>query len=301
MQILYCERFVEFMIDLLAQLPTRRFFRAVVIDQHVVVRAQLSPLYKLSANSRVPSGGQAGGGGKLFSQLLEMLKFYVGFEIDDRTGNALSDSKLLDAHYSKFQRMQYVAFKYFPKELKSLSLASIASIDTRDTLSAQLSALSNIRLLEFCERLQLLSPPQGFTTPVAVALAPAMGGSAAKAVVEAKSLFEKRQAERDAQVAAAVLASDGAAAAAAEAEAAQAAHYPELYQNREFLYELIINSYERRLSQRQSVKNMSLYPPEVPLACSPPQVHITVTLIFFVCVCADHTHTHTPHITGHSV
>ena len=40
----YCERFLELMIDLEAQLPTRRFFNTVMDDAHLVVRANLSAL-----------------------------------------------------------------------------------------------------------------------------------------------------------------------------------------------------------------------------------------------------------------
>ena len=40
----YCERFLEFLIDLEALLPTRRFFNTVMDDCHLVVRCQLSNL-----------------------------------------------------------------------------------------------------------------------------------------------------------------------------------------------------------------------------------------------------------------
>lgn len=40
----YCERFLEFVIDLEALLPTRRFFNTVMDDCHLVVRCQISPL-----------------------------------------------------------------------------------------------------------------------------------------------------------------------------------------------------------------------------------------------------------------
>ncbi len=40
----YCERFLELMIDLEAQLPTRRFFNTVMDDAHVVVQSNLSNL-----------------------------------------------------------------------------------------------------------------------------------------------------------------------------------------------------------------------------------------------------------------
>lgn len=52
----YCERFVEFLIDIEALLPTRRFFNTVLDDSHLVVRANLSNL----ANRQE---------GKLFSQV----------------------------------------------------------------------------------------------------------------------------------------------------------------------------------------------------------------------------------------
>lgn len=40
----YCERFLEFIIDLEALLPTRRFFNTVLDDCHLIVRAVMSPL-----------------------------------------------------------------------------------------------------------------------------------------------------------------------------------------------------------------------------------------------------------------
>lgn len=40
----YCERFLEFIIDLEALLPTRRFFNTVLDDCHLIVRAMMSPL-----------------------------------------------------------------------------------------------------------------------------------------------------------------------------------------------------------------------------------------------------------------
>ncbi|KAL7728499.1 hypothetical protein ACLKA6_012514 [Drosophila palustris] len=40
----YCERFLEFIIDLEALLPTRRFFNTVLDDCHLIVRALMSPL-----------------------------------------------------------------------------------------------------------------------------------------------------------------------------------------------------------------------------------------------------------------
>ena len=42
--LLYCERFVEFLVDLLSQAPTRRFVRTVLEDRAVLVKCRLAPL-----------------------------------------------------------------------------------------------------------------------------------------------------------------------------------------------------------------------------------------------------------------
>jgi len=62
----YCERFLEFLIDLEALLPTRRFFNTVLDDCHLVVRCHLSPLLQREE-------------GKLFAQVSDYLqiKFFI--------------------------------------------------------------------------------------------------------------------------------------------------------------------------------------------------------------------------------
>jgi hypothetical protein len=62
---MYCERFVEFLVDIEAQLPTRRFFNALMDDSHVLSVSLLSNL-----NQRED--------GKLFSEVFihyNMLNF----------------------------------------------------------------------------------------------------------------------------------------------------------------------------------------------------------------------------------
>jgi len=89
--------------------------------------------------------------------LLQILRFYQGFEINDYTGSALTDEDMLKIHYEKMKFLQAITFKHFP-ELKKIALASIASIDSRDNLNKQLSQLSDKRLREFAEQLHLLGP-----------------------------------------------------------------------------------------------------------------------------------------------
>lgn len=142
--ILYCERFMEFLIDLLSQLPTRRYLKPLVADVAVVAKCHLSELYNHEK-------------GKLFSQLVDLLQFYETFEIDDHEGTQLNDDEVLQAHYDRFQSFQLLAFKKIPK-LRELALSNIGSINKRVDLSKKLSVLSPEELKELvCCKLKLIS------------------------------------------------------------------------------------------------------------------------------------------------
>ncbi|KAM1064414.1 hypothetical protein ACFX2A_029060 [Malus domestica] len=142
--VLYCERFMEFLIDLLSQLPTRRYLRPLVADVAVVAKCHLSALYRHEK-------------GKLFAQLVDLLQFYEGFEINDHVGTQLTDDEVLQSHYERVQSFQLLAFKKVPK-LQELALANIGSIDKRNDLSKKLSVLSPGELKNLvCSKLKLVS------------------------------------------------------------------------------------------------------------------------------------------------
>lgn len=42
----------------------------------------------------------------VLSQLLDMLKFYTGFEINDQTGNALTENEMTTIHYDRITSLQ---------------------------------------------------------------------------------------------------------------------------------------------------------------------------------------------------
>ncbi|KAK9283494.1 hypothetical protein L1049_011740 [Liquidambar formosana] len=142
--ILYCERFMEFLIDLLSQLPTRRYLRPLVADVAVVAKCHLSALYTHEK-------------GKLFAQLVDLLQFYEGFEINDHVGTQLTDDEVLQSHYERFQSFQLLAYKKIPK-LRELALANIGAIHKRVDLSKKLSVLSPEELQDLvCSKLKLVS------------------------------------------------------------------------------------------------------------------------------------------------
>ncbi|XP_041969753.1 RNA helicase aquarius [Aricia agestis] len=142
----YCERFLELMIDLEALLPTRRFFNTVMDDCHLVVRCQMAPL------TRRPEG-------QLFTQLLQMLKFYARFEISDETGDPMTDRDMTLHHYSRITSLQKAAFSKFP-DLRMFALANVASVDTRESLQKHFGNLSDKALRAIATYLNLI-PAEG--------------------------------------------------------------------------------------------------------------------------------------------
>ena len=138
----FVERFLILIIDLEALLPTRRFFNTVLDDSHLVVRASLAPL------AMRPEG-------RLFSQLLEQVRFYTRFEINDQTGEPLSDKDMMSVHYARMSKLQRAVFVKYP-ELRSLALATIASIEDRDQLEKHFFSLNRDTLYDICEYLHLV-------------------------------------------------------------------------------------------------------------------------------------------------
>ncbi|KAJ7534618.1 hypothetical protein O6H91_13G103100 [Diphasiastrum complanatum] len=170
--LLYCERFVEFLIDLLSQLPTRRFVRAIVEDSAIVVKCRMSALYQHPR-------------GRLFGQLVDLLRFYQGFEINEQTGTQLNDDDVLRSHCSRVYALQLLAFKQVPK-LREMSLTNVGAIEKRASLMKKLKVLSFDEIRDLvCNKLMLVSPDDPWSSRVDF-------------LVEVMvSTFEKRQSQRE--------------------------------------------------------------------------------------------------------
>ncbi|KAK4406328.1 RNA helicase aquarius [Sesamum angolense] len=171
--VLYCERFMEFLIDLLSQLPTRRLVRPLVADVAVVSKCHLSALYRHEK-------------GKLFAQLVDLLQYYEGFEIDDHQGRQMTDDEVLQSHYKRLRAFQLLAFKKIPK-LRELALANIGAINKRADLAKKLSILSPEELRDLvCGKLKLVSKDDPWSERVAFLI---------EVMV---SFFEKQQSQKEA-------------------------------------------------------------------------------------------------------
>lgn len=155
--VLYCERFVEWLIDVLSQLPTRRLVHAVLLDSAVLVKAKLSPLYKhpSGAHASVDADKRAhvarshtisndphliSPPGRLFVQLVDLLEFYLDFPINDHSGDALNEEDVTADHYERLQQVQRLLFKHWP-QLHEVALMNCATLQAPATLRKWFGAL----------------------------------------------------------------------------------------------------------------------------------------------------------------
>ena len=141
----YCERMVEWLIDLQAQLHSRRFLNLVLQSKHVIVKCFSSSLYSREVE------------GKLFRELLDRLEFYCRFEINDQSGEALSEREVMVNRCDKMSHLQMVIFKNFP-DLKHLALTSANISQTREQIKKDLSELPSDKLQFLLSELHLLPP-----------------------------------------------------------------------------------------------------------------------------------------------
>ncbi|XGW03315.1 hypothetical protein V3C99_014927 [Haemonchus contortus] len=144
-EIRYCERFIELVIDLEALLPTRRFFNALLHSSKLITHCVLSKL--ISSET-----------GSLFCQLVEMLKFYARFEINDITGQQLTHKEVSDRHYEHVVKLQKAAFKYFRESMPDFYLLNVGSVDTRKALMKQFGSMKKSDIYRFAEYLHLVPP-----------------------------------------------------------------------------------------------------------------------------------------------
>ncbi|KAJ6140519.1 hypothetical protein N7470_010315 [Penicillium chermesinum] len=138
--VLYCERFLELLVDLLSQLPTRRYVNTLLKDLNLLPVIRLSQLYLTPGND-------------LFRDFYNLLKHFINFAIDDYSGDALAPQSIYDLHCQELARLQRTAMKSFKDKLMILALSNLGSIEQRSELEGQLSSLNESELQSLCSEL----------------------------------------------------------------------------------------------------------------------------------------------------
>jgi len=140
--LLYCERFIEFLSDLQSQLPTRRYVNTLLQDLHTLPAIRLSPQYSEKDNG-------------LLRDLYALLKHYTYFSIDDHTGIQHSRTEAYEQHCTRLATLQRIALKHFKDKLTILALSNYGSIDKREDLEGHLEGLSDTEVIDLCQLLDL--------------------------------------------------------------------------------------------------------------------------------------------------
>jgi intron-binding protein aquarius len=141
---IFIEKFTELLIDLLSQLPTRRFLNTLLDDMHIVTRARRSPLYTASE-------------GRLFKQLTDLLGIAVHYEVDDQSGKALSAQDVLSKQTSKIHKLQHVAFTHLKEALRDLVFSSTGELGKESVLRKHLLPLDFDQLVLLGKEMSIIS------------------------------------------------------------------------------------------------------------------------------------------------
>ncbi|KAG9243785.1 DEAD helicases superfamily protein-like protein [Calycina marina] len=150
----YCERFLEFLIDLQSQLPTRRYVNTLLQDLHTLTAIRLSPAFNDEDNA-------------LVRDLYLLLKHYTYFSIDDHTGVQHTSIEATERHCARLATLQRITLKHFKEKLTILALSNYASIDKRSELEGHLESLTDEEIIELCELLDLRTSFPGTSKIVA--------------------------------------------------------------------------------------------------------------------------------------
>jgi intron-binding protein aquarius len=145
--VLFSERFIEFLIDLEAQLPTRRYFHALLQDHQVLPFCEASKLFELLSQSE-----------SLFPRLVKTLAFYEAFEIDELTGQAITYQEARQLKHNRMCQIQKIAFKEFP-EMEEFIFASAGSLENSKSLRHHLDKLELEQLVRFSKAISLRTEP----------------------------------------------------------------------------------------------------------------------------------------------
>ncbi|ANQ09853.1 Uncharacterized protein PCOAH_00040600 [Plasmodium coatneyi] len=141
-RILFVEKCVEFFIDLLSQLYSRRILYILIKHFNVLIYCKISSLNKR----------------RKFKELIKLLKYYVEMYINNFSGKPLTYQEISNEHYKNFEFFQTFCYKHFKEHtvLKNYYLKSVFLMNKKRELLENLSKLEEGELLFLCEKLKYL-------------------------------------------------------------------------------------------------------------------------------------------------
>ena len=138
----YCERFIEFLIDLESQLPTRRYVNTLLRDLNILPVIRVSKLFDDEQSAA-------------FRDLYFLLRHFINFPIDDHSGQPRSPQEVHDIHDHQLAQLQRVAIQHFKEKLTLLALSNYGALQQRSELESHLAALNEDEIRRLCALLNL--------------------------------------------------------------------------------------------------------------------------------------------------
>ena len=135
----FCDLILSFFIDLLALLPTRRYFHALFQDHLFIPIVNASEYFKWSQKRN-----------GLFSQLFKRIKHFATFQIDDVTGLAQNEEDLAHDRHKRISKFQKVAFVKFKEEMDAFVFCSPGPLKTPKSIKDIFQDVSDETLGAFC-------------------------------------------------------------------------------------------------------------------------------------------------------
>ena len=135
--LIYCERFLEFLTDLESQLPTRRYVNSLVQDLNLLALIRISPMFNTQDNGPL-------------RDLFALFRHFAGFPVDDNTGSQHSKAQSYERHCEDLARLQRTALRHFKEKLTVLALSNYGAINQRKELEESLAQLTDAELQEMC-------------------------------------------------------------------------------------------------------------------------------------------------------
>ncbi|EMR11305.1 hypothetical protein PNEG_00334 [Pneumocystis murina B123] len=152
--LIYCEKVLELLIDLLSQPLSRRYLNFLLKDFHFTALVKKSPMYMISENY-------------VFKSLFSILDEYIYIGYDDHNSVELSSEKITEIHYNKIAKLQRIAMKEYKEKLIILATSNYATIDTGDTLIEHLEGLDDNEFYELFQHIGLRSQyPKELLVPI---------------------------------------------------------------------------------------------------------------------------------------
>lgn len=138
----YVETFLEFLIDLLSQLPTRRFLNTLLDDLHISVILKMSTIFHSGSSNYV--------------KLLQKLENFIYFPFQDHTGKSLSYSDVVSLHYLRINKLQKILYTDYFETMKDIIFSSPGRLLDADTLRKHFIIFTTTELIDITKKLGIL-------------------------------------------------------------------------------------------------------------------------------------------------